>query len=234
MTDPRSNCLLALLCAMIAVAACGNDGGPPSSFSTELRVVQGVRSTPAVDVLVDGSVVLRNLAFGQVSGFVPVPSGTHVVLVRPAGTTGNTGQKTVSWAANIDYTIVAIDSSSIINPIVLTDTGAVPAPGMTKLRVVHFATNAPPIDVWRTQPDYQTLITIMFPFDYRAASPYLQSTPGVWSVVVSSQTLPVPPNAPPDTLLATGPISIPANGVRTIVLLDKGGGGLQARILEDR
>ncbi len=60
--------------------------------------------------------------------------------------------------------------------------------GKSKLRVVHLAGTAPQVDIWRTQPDYQTPIRVMFPFPYGAESSYLQSDPGTWTVFVTSTT----------------------------------------------
>ncbi|MGI8496915.1 MAG: hypothetical protein ACR2OG_04940 [Gemmatimonadaceae bacterium] len=73
--------------------------------------------------------------------------------------------------------------------------------------------------------DYQTLIRVMFPFPYRAESPYLRSTPGDWSVVVSHA-------GATDTLAMTGPIAIASGHLRTVLVLDKSGGGVQTVVTE--
>ena len=124
-----------------------------------------------------------------------------------------------------------IGSSSIINPWVLTDTGSVVPPDKSKLRVAHFAASAPSIDIWRTQPDWQQFITIMFPFRYQEASPYLQSDPGAWRVLVSTETRQEGVPLLADTLLLSDPIDVPAGESRTVIVLDREGGGLQIEVI---
>ena len=107
------------------------------------------------------------------------------------------------------------------------------APDKSKLRVVHFAAEAPAIDVWRTQPDFPSLITIMFPFPYRAVSPYLQSDPGTWTVLVTTQrrdAMGIPVLG--DSVWATGSIEVPGGGLRTVVLFDREGGGITSTVIE--
>jgi len=217
-----------LFCLLLLGSAC-SDGVQPSTPasgpSPRLRVVHAALPVQSMDVLVDGRTVIRNLTYGATSAFVVVPSGVQSVLIRPTsgGTVGT--PRTVTFANGGQVTMVAVDSASVINPVVLTDTGSTPVPGASKLRVVHFATNAPPISVLRTQPDFPTPISVMFPFAYRAASPYLQSTPGDWEVIVTRENQ-------PDTLYRTGPIAIGSGELRTVVLIDAAAGGIGAVVVD--
>jgi hypothetical protein len=124
----------------------------------------------------------------------------------------------------------------VLNPIALTDSGGVPAPGKTKLQVANFTTLSGPIDVYRRQPDFDGLVDIMFPFAYRAVSGYIQSDPGDWQILVASEARVngVPPDVPQDTLLIVEPISLTAGQAVTVVLLDKVGGGIDAVVTSDR
>ena len=203
-----------------------------AAAQAQLRVAHTVVGVAAVDVLVGGTVVLSNLAFGEVSAFVPVPAGDREVAFRPAGTTANTLGTVLSFTQDDSVTILTVDSASIINPWVLTDSGAVVPLNKSKLRAVHFADGAPNILAWRTQPDFQTFITIQFPFPHRTATPYIQSDPGTWALLVvtavfDSAGLPVLS----DTLLLVDPIAVPAGESRTVLILDAAGGGLQASVI---
>ena len=214
--------------AAATLAACGSErvSNPNDGPHARVRALTATQSATAVDLLVDGHVVANAVGYGSVSSFVNVTPGTHTVGFREVGTTAVSFEKSVSFGADTSYTLIAVDSSTVINPGVLTDTGSTVAAGKTKLRVVHFATHAPAIDVWRTQPDYTTPIRVMFPFAYKAASPYLESVPGVWTVAVTAEGTTTP------NLYATGNISIPAGQSRTVVLLDNGSGGVEAVILD--
>lgn len=218
-----------MLSALCLVGACSDaESTAPRedpNATARLRVIQGT-SSAGVDILVGNKLVLSGVALGQASSLASITPGTHMINVRRSGSTSVAGTQSLTVGAQDTATIILIDSSTVINPIVLTDTGATPAAGKSKMRVVHFATNAPAIDVWRTQPDYGTLIRVMFPFAYRAASSYLQSDPGDWNVVVT-------PEGQTTQLYSTGAFNIPAGQVRTVVLVDAPGGGIKAVIVNN-
>jgi hypothetical protein len=208
-----------------------DDDDPITGPTAQLRVVHTLVDVSALDVIVGGQVVLPSLAFGVPSAFVGVPAGNQPVGFRLAGTTVATYTSSIAFAANDSVTVFTIDSSSIINPWVLTDTGSVVPPDKGKLRVAHFAGNAPLVDIWRTQPDWQRFITIMYPFRYQEASPYLQSDPGVWRVLVSTEMREGGIPVLTDTLLLSDPIDIPAGESRTVIVLDREEGGLWAQVI---
>jgi len=229
-----------LVAVFAALVACGdnvveppvNDNDPITGPTAQLRVVHTLMGVAVLDVMVGSRVVLPSLAFGAPSAFVDVPIGTQPVGFRPAGTTAAPHTSSVAFTENDSVTVFTIDSSSIINPWVLTDTGAVVPPDKSKMRVAHFAATAPLVDIWRTQPNWQQFITTMFPFPYQAVSPYMQSDPGVWRVLVS--TLMRQGGIPllTDRLLIGDPIDIPAGESRTVIVLDREGGGLQVRVIK--
>lgn len=222
-----------LLAAAAAACDVKSPAAPGLGSGAALRVIVAAHGVSTVEVLVDRQMVATGLGFGATSDLVSLAPGAHHLLVRPAGSATVAGERWVLVDAGDTATAIAVDSSTVINPYVITDTGKVPAPGHTKLQVVHFAAGAPAIDVWRTQPDYDTLIRVMFPFAYRAASGYLQSTVGTWTIVVSHATTDSIPHAPPDTLLATGDIPIAADEAWTVVLLDGDSTGMQYRLVRD-
>ena len=222
---------------LVAVSCSDNGLEPPNDDdastgpTAQLRVVHTLVGVAALDVMVGRQVVLRSLAYGAPSAFVDVPAGNQPVGFRSAGTTATPHTSSIAFTANDSVTVFTVDSSSIINPRVLTDTGSVVPPDKSKLRVAHFAANAPSVDIWRTQPDWQHFITIMFPFRYREASPYLQSDPGVWQVLVSTEMRQGGVPVLTDTLLLSDPIDIPAGESRTVIVLDREGGGLQVQVI---
>ena len=215
----------------LTLAACSSSeriDGPTGAGKAHVRVLAGTKSTTSVDLIVDGQPVVSGANFAQVSSAVNVAPGTHTVGFRKTGTTAVLLQKSYTFGADTNYTIVAFDSSDVINPGVLTDTGAIVAAGKTKLKVVHFAAAAPAIDVWRTQPDFETPTKVMFPFAYRAASSYIESTPGNWTVMVTAQGA----ANTSTTLYTTGAIAIPVGQSRTVVLLDAAAGGITSIVLD--
>ena len=184
----------------------------PGAGSAAIRVINA--SQGLVDVVVDGQTVLHGLQVATVSDRINVASGSHAI--RLVAFNGPSAQVQIDAANGATRTAVVTPSASSLSASVLVDTGAIVPAGKTKLRVAHLAANAGSIEIWRTQPDFQTPSHIMTPFDYQATSPYLQSDPGAWEVFVTR---------PGSTakLATTGPLSIPAGEKRTVVLLDSAG-----------
>lgn len=226
----------AMVAAAVQVWATGCSSAdsliPPNAQLAYVRVLNTAPGGSAIDVLVAGSVVFPSLASGSVSSTLSIPAGAQAVAFRRTGAAGSVSASTMTFAAGDTTTLLVIDSSTVLNPWVLTDTGATVAPGKSKLRVVHFAASAPAVLFYRTQPDYPDVVSVMFPFHYRDASPYLESTPGDWSVIMATEHYTIE-GAPflMDTLSASGSIAIPAGTVRTVVFMDAPGGGYRTVVL---
>jgi Domain of unknown function (DUF4397) len=224
--------------ALMAIWGCSDDhvDTEPTGSTGSLRVVHAAESAAALDVLVDGGVVITGLAAGTVSSAVPLSAGQRTIAVRPSGEAASPVLAHVSIGADSEYTAIVIDSSAVLNPIVVTDTGGVPAPGKTKLQVANFASALGPIDVYRRQPDFEGLVDLVFPFTYRTLSGYVQSDPGDWQVLIAPETrvAGVPPDEPKDTLLIVDPITLAAGQAATVVIVDKAGGGADAVVVSER
>lgn len=125
------------------VTAQSDDGG-------RVRVVHLSPDAPNVDVLVDGSVALSDVALGDVSDYLALASGTYTVTITAAG-----DPETVAFDGEIaleegtDYTVAAIGelSEETFRPLVLVDDTRRPASGIAYLRVVHASPDAPAVDV---------------------------------------------------------------------------------------
>jgi hypothetical protein len=219
-----------LLVMVLAIVAC-NDAAPTSpTGAARLRVVNTLADVQAIDVLVGGQIVIANLASGSASAVTAVPEGTQLVAFRPSG--GSAGPGTALLLPPGDTTtILTVDSSTIINPWVLSDSNAAVPAGRTKLRAVHFAEAAPSLLAWRTQPDWGTFITIQFPFPYRAATPYMESDPGEWRVLVSTEAYVGGQPVVTDTLALSDVITVPAGESRTVILMDDGTGGVKLVVI---
>jgi hypothetical protein len=226
---------LLLAGALIATAGCSDNSGDsgPTGATGSLRVIHAAESSASLDVLVDGGVVINGLAPGSVSSTVAVPTGERTITVRPSGGAASPVQAHVSIGTDTGYTAIVIDSSAVLNPIVLTDTGAVPAAGKSKLQVANFASAIGPIDVYRRQPDFDGLVDLVFPFAYRTLSGYVQSDPGDWQVLIAPETRVggVPPDEPTDTLLIVDPITLGPGEASTVLIVDKVGGGVEAVVV---
>ena len=205
------------LAVLLTSLACGPNmadvrGSDPIVGNAGVRVINAANSP--VDVLIDGQTVVRGLMIAHVSERLNVATGSHVV--RLVGSAGSSAQVQLDAPTSSTRTAVVTPSGSSLAATVLADTGALVPVGKSKLRVAHLSPNAGSIEIWRTQPDFQTPVHIMTPFDYLATSPYLQSDPGSWEVFVTR---------PGSTakVATTGPVQVPSGEKRTAVLLDSAG-----------
>ena len=216
----------ALLLALTLLAACDDTPTMRTQDGALVTLVNGVvgSGTTGIALWVDGQVA-GTAAYGAASDPIVVPAGTHTMEVRRVVNGAPGTALTHSLDLGDWHLVVAVQPAfGGPEPLIYGDTNAIVPAGATKLRVIHAAPLAPRLTVRRTQPDFASLITVMFPFEYRAASPYLQSTPGTWTVVVSHEDQ-------ADTLAMTGPIAIPAGESRTVVIVDDGLGGAAVRVL---
>lgn len=217
---------------LLAVAACGNDTvtGCCNTGQPALRVVNAF--TTPVDVLTDGAVAIQSLGAASI-GMASPPVGSHTLVLRPAGAGGSATQSITTSEGALTTIAVVRASNGGIASAALDDTGSVVPAGATKLRVVHLAPNAGELQVYRTQPDYQQPIRWQFPFTYQAelnslSAPFYQSTVGSWEVRIWQS----PANASGwDTAPVKAVIPLASGEKKTILILDKPGGGVQIEII---
>lgn len=225
--------IVASLLALGVLAACSSDGPTTSCCTTGDGAVRVVNAydTP-VDVLIDGAVAIPSLASGKVDT-AHSAMGNHTLVFRPVGLSTGASQA-VSMAAGALSTIAVVRASNgAVGDAVLDDTNSVVPAGATKLRVLHLAPTSGELQVYRTQPDYQTPIAWQFPFTYQAqptplSAPFYQSTVGTWEVRIWQ----TPTNA---SGWATAPVKVVvplASGEkRTILMLDNPGGGVRVEVI---
>jgi hypothetical protein len=217
-----------VLSALATLAACSDDStSPGGNADGRLQVIPGVAALSAVDVVVDGQTKLTNAAYGVPTSPIALSLGQHLLKVVPAGTAPSAGGVTITLRTGDTTRVVVIGTATDPTPVALGDTGATPVPGKGKLRVSHLAANAPPVDVYRTQPDFGTFVKLMDPFPYKASSPFLESTPGNWVIRVTAK-------GTNQVLAESGPIRVDALWIRTVLLLDAPNGGIKITPLGDQ
>ncbi|MEF8812881.1 MAG: DUF4397 domain-containing protein [Halovenus sp.] len=118
--------------------------------SARVRVIHLSPDAPSVDVLVDGSEALTDVAFGDISDYLALDPGTYTVTITAAGDPGTVAfEGDVSLEGGTDYTVAAIGelSEGTFRPLGLVDDTRRPVRGITYLRVVHASPDAPAVDV---------------------------------------------------------------------------------------
>ncbi len=140
---------LTRLAGLIAAGAMTLSVAAPVGAASDamVRVLHASPDAPAVDVWVDDSKVLTDVAFKGLSSYLALPAGAHHIVVVATGTTTPALiDATPSFDAGVKYTVAAIGPAATVSAKVFVDDGTVVA-GSAKLRVIHLSPDAPAVDV---------------------------------------------------------------------------------------
>jgi hypothetical protein len=206
---------------LVASIALGASGCLDTGDTVAPGIGAGIRFVNAtsvpLDVLFDGQVALEGLPATRYSVPYLMEPGVRTISFRTR--TGVMATATVTAEPYQTFTAVGLPGSGN-TPIVaeiLPDTNSEPVAGKSKVRVIHVAPAAPPVQAWRTQPDFATPIHVALPFTYGTSSNFVQSDPGEWRVWAT-------PAAGGDSILAdTGPFLVVGNALATVFLMDSAG-----------
>lgn len=111
-----------------------------------VRVLHASPDAPAVDVYVNGTKALSDVTFKTLSDYLPLDAGQYTLEVKAAGTDTVVTSADATVEAGQEYTVAAIGKVADIKLTVLVDDGIAES-GKSKVRVVHFSPDAPPVDV---------------------------------------------------------------------------------------
>ncbi len=115
-----------------------------------VRVIHASPDAPAVDIYVNDSLVVENLAFGSGTDFAALPSGDdREIKIVPTGSTVDDSlfDTTVDLGPGNAYDVMAVDMVENLDAIVENvDLSAVPE-GQARLRVIHASPDADGVDV---------------------------------------------------------------------------------------
>lgn len=165
----------AKLTAVVAV----DDTGTPAAGKAWVRVLHGSPDAPAVDVKANDADILTDVAFGDISDYLPVDAGTYNIKVCAAGTDTCVIDADLAFADGKKYTVAATNLLADIEAQVLEDTAA-PNAEQAQVRVVHFSADTPAVDVL-TQDGATTVVSDLA---YPDATDYLALPAGSYDLKV--------------------------------------------------
>lgn len=147
----------------------------------KVRIVHASPDAPAVDITVDGNVVVENAEFKAVTDYLMVPSGEHEVSIFAAGTVAD-GKPVLTTQLSVEadkaYTVLAINKLEALEVAVMND-DMMTAKGKAKVRVGHFSPDAPAVDVAVTGGD------VLFPnAPFKGVTDYLEVDPATLDLEV--------------------------------------------------
>ena len=218
---------------LLAVTGCESKVAEPRDDVARIRLVHGSAITTALNLKVDGQTVLQDIAATQISDYAEVDAGQHSVSVTLAGSGQTLLTRPVTLDKDGDYTMLV--SGTLTNPeeMIASDTAFIPLTGKVKIRVIHAARNAPPLDVYLTVPgaDLATSSPLVEPFEFNVADTtvfpgFAERDPGDWQVRFTA-------DGTTNVLLDTGPFTTTAGQIITVILSHDGNNDLVARIVDE-
>jgi hypothetical protein len=168
----------------------------------KVRVLHGVGDAPAVDVYADKARIVEGLEFASITDYLSVPAGDYRVRVVPAGE--KPGKDTavidasVSLLPGLATTVAATGSvaAGIVPQVVLDN--PYPVVDAAQARVVHFAADAPAVDIAPVGGD-----PIITDLAYGQNSSYLNVPPGSYELEVRAA-------GSPDAVVTLPPLDLAA------------------------
>jgi hypothetical protein len=213
-----------MVCSAITllIAGCGGGG------TTRFRLMNAVPDESNLEVLVNGTSVASNVAYGTSTGYQAVKSGSQQVVIEPSGSSTALITQPISFSSGTDTTVIASNFSSSIAALVLSDDNSAPTSGDFKLRIVNSAPGLGPADVYIVTPatDLNTVSPTLNSLGFNSASGYQSLTAGSYEVILTPAGQKFP-------AIETGSLSFVSGQVRTFVGLNSQSGGFSYAMLQD-
>jgi hypothetical protein len=220
---------LAAAAALAAVAVIALSASPARAAGDGyVRLAHLSPDTPPVDVYLkstSGAVdpqTFRGVAYGDMSQYLRLPTGTYQVAMRKAGAPA--AEKPVltldvGVAAGGAYTVAGVGRFADLGLRVLTDDLKLPEPGKSKVRIIQASVKAPVLNVAG-----QNGTKIADGVEFATTTGYREVKPGKWNVAVK------PTGGGRTSVL---PCTLGAGSVYSLVVLDDAGGGLKPQLHVD-
>jgi hypothetical protein len=222
----RLTSALAVLAALAAVALFAAPA--EAAGSGYVRLAHLSPDTPAVDVYLksdSGAVkpqIFRGVAYGAMSQYLRLPTGTYQVAMRKAGASAATKPvitTQVGVTAGAAYTVAGVGRFADLGLRVLKDDLKLPDPGKSKVRVIQASVKAPVLNVAGKNGK-----TIADGVQFATTTGYREVNPGRWNVQVE------PTGGGKTSVL---PCTLGAGSVYSLIVLDDRSGGLKPQLHVD-
>lgn len=140
-----------VVAAVLAAAACSDATAPDLDLDAAVRVVHAAPETPRIEVVLEGE-SRTILEYAEVSEYFTAAAGEAQLQLL----VGGAGDPLIELDTILDegtaYTVLAAGQASSIVPIVLRDEGEPADSGQARIRFVHAAPTAGPVDIYVGEP----------------------------------------------------------------------------------
>lgn len=198
------------------------------SSNARVRMLNAAPLESSLDMLVANKTVASAVTYGTASGYTSVSSGSPNLQIEASGTTNPLVNQTITVNSGSDNTVLATNSSSSVNAVILTDNNAAPASGQIEIRVVNASSTLGTADVYIVAPG--TSIGGVNPtvsgLAFGTATAYQTLTAGSYEVFFA-------PAGQKFVSIDSGSQSFTSGQIRTIVGLDGQNGGFTSAVIAD-
>lgn len=154
---------------------------PQMNMNSYVRVLHASPDAPPVDIYANGDMIVQNLAYKEITNYLPVMPGSYNIKVYPAGQKMNPViDANVRVEPQSSYTLAASGmlENILLLPIVEPYVNMMNS-GKSYIRFVHLSPNAPPVDI--TLPDG----TVIFRnAAFKDVTEYMAVDPGMYTLQV--------------------------------------------------
>ena len=212
-----------ILLGLVGATGCG--GG--SSSDAKVRLINGTPDIAGFNLLVDGTTVASNIAYGTGSAYTSVKSGARHFQVEPSGSTSVFIDRTDTVNSGAALSLMTLNFSGNISSAIFTDDNSAPTSGNFKLRIINASPGLQTQDVY-VQPagtNIQSVAASFSSLPMGSASAYLTMAPGDYDVSFTQ---------PGQKFInVQGSLQASAGQVRTMLVLNLLGGGFETSVLAD-
>jgi Domain of unknown function (DUF4397) len=134
-------CALSLAVSLSSLS-CGGGG------QAQLRVMNASPGQPELNVLVDGTNIAGNLAYGASSGYKSINSGSRRIQIEPAGSSTAIVDQTLSFGSDTSSTMLVDNYSSSVQSVLFADDTSSPASGNFRIRAINASPSTGAVDVY--------------------------------------------------------------------------------------
>lgn len=174
-------------------------------MNSNIRVLHASPNAPSVDVYANDNLIIKNLAFKELSQYIPVPSGNYNIKVFPTGVKTNPVIDTnVFVPENTIYNVAAIGELPNISLYPIQEPTSANNTGTSCVRFIHLSPNAPAVDIKLAD---DTIVFSNVP--YKSIANYVCVPPGTYTFKVS-------PAGSNDVVLTVPNVKLEPNNFYTI------------------
>lgn len=213
----------------LSLGACTTGFDPANQ--AQVRFLHVSPDAPALDFYIAQQREAAGLGYRTATTYAGVEAGSWAVQVTRGGEGAPLATVQQQLRAGMPYTVLATGLLGQLSITVLADDMTAPTAGQSRLRFVHAAPAFAAVDVYVTAPgaDIGPLVPTVANLARHAASAYLDRLAGPLQVRFTTAGTKI-------VVLDSGALTTTAGAVRTLLALDRNGGGqpLQLGVLAEQ